>query len=506
VLTEKWPESEPAPGAYFKIFDIYKERKDYANCRKLMEEFVQKYPDHENVYYAFNNIAEFLFTGVLNPKMGADGKPLAVGLPSLEDTEAGAKKLYEYVDYELSKDLKTKRGDGSLLKVADKWMERLAKLPPYTTQNNDQKLIWERSVEGIVVAIEKMLKSYPSGDKVSDGLDRLVTAQKEMLKARVIDAEKGVGYFRKLANEASSADLKARLLFALGAFVQDTDAKKAAAARADGYASAGKVAAPAGGERPAPIFGAADWDRYLNDLFDARKFEDIAKGVARIRSEYKEETGEGAETPMPVQNALAVALFWEAKVLGEQGKAVEAGNLYSQLAKKYPKSTKVFEADYGIIYGQVEAGTSSDPTFLPRLTKIVNNVRDVKTFELPAKALYLIGRIQERERDYEAAVATYLKIHTRYESVPDVAGDGLWAGAQLLEKQAAGTIPVRTQKELAAAAAAKAAKAKAQKEKEDAEKKKAEGQSKTDPKATDAKPADPKAPGVAKTAPATAQK
>src|SRR4029434_8566707 len=92
-------------------------------------------------------------------------------------------------------------------------------------------------------------------------------------------------------------------------------------------------------------------------------------------------------------DAQSNCLFWEAKILGEQGKAVEAGAKFKDLATKYPKSAKVFEADYGIILG-LEEQRKIDDTLVPRLTKIVNNVRDQKTFELPAKALFLIGRVQ----------------------------------------------------------------------------------------------------------------
>src|SRR5204862_3214678 len=122
-----------------------------------------------------------------------------------------------------SNDLAAKKDDGSLLKIADKWLERISKLPPYITQNNDQKKMWQRAIEGITVAVEKMLKSYPDGDKVNDGLERLVAVQREMLKWQVTDAAKGEAYFRKLMNEAGTPELKAKLLFALGAFIQEAD-------------------------------------------------------------------------------------------------------------------------------------------------------------------------------------------------------------------------------------------------------------------------------------------
>ena len=93
---EAYPESDASPGAYFKVFDVYNEKKDYPAALQLMEDFVVKYPKHENVYFAYNNIAEFLFSGTLGPQ-GA-GSAAA----SLANVEAGAKKLLDYVDYEIT--------------------------------------------------------------------------------------------------------------------------------------------------------------------------------------------------------------------------------------------------------------------------------------------------------------------------------------------------------------------------------------------------------------------
>jgi TolA-binding protein len=497
----KWPESDPAPGAFFKMFDIYNRRKDFANCVKLMEEFIQKYPEHENVYYAYNNIAEFLFAASLREGKSPDGKPVPKQ-PTIEDLEAGAKKLHDYVDYELSKDIKVKRGDAALSKIADRWVREMSKLPSYVIMNNDQKITWQKAVEGVTAAVEKLLKSYPQGEKVGEALERLVTVQTAMVKASVSDAAKGDAYFRKLT-EGVSDDLKAKILFALSAFHQELDPKnlkKAAGIREEAIALAPANAPADKADKQVPTFTPADWDRYLADLFEARKFEDMAGVMARVKKEYPLEEGADPTTAtLAVQNAQSTALYWEAKVLGEQGKGVEAGNLFTKLAKDFPKSTKVLEADYGIIFGLTRQGKWEDETFLPRLQKIVTSVRDVKSFELPAKALFLIGEIERERKEYEAAIATFRKIHTRYESVPLIAGDGLWEAGQLLEKQASGAIPVRTPKELQAAAQARAEKMKAQKAKEEAEKKKAEEKDKpkADPKATDAQPADAKKPEVA---------
>jgi TolA-binding protein/predicted negative regulator of RcsB-dependent stress response len=120
ALIDKWPESEPAPTAFFKIFEIHNEKKEFNTCVKLMEEFIQKYPKHENVYFSYNNIAEILFSGVLRPK-GPANSPAPFTGPTVADTEAGTKKLRDFVDYELAltpevgKEPAAKRGDGSMI-------------------------------------------------------------------------------------------------------------------------------------------------------------------------------------------------------------------------------------------------------------------------------------------------------------------------------------------------------------------------------------------------------
>ena len=220
---------------------------------------------------------------------------------------------------------------------------------------------------------------------------------------------------------------------------------------------AGGAAAPKEeGKEASPVFTANDWDRYLSDLTEAKKFDEVTKGIAQIRSEYKAPK-EGEDAPAHVENALAVALYWEAKVLESQGKNVDAGGKFEELAKKYPNSPKVLEADYGIINGQITAGKMTDPTFPDRLKKIIMKSSGMKSFELPAKALFAIAQKEEANKDYDNAAKTYRKIHTSYESVPDMAAKGLWEAARILEGQARGTIAVKTQKELQAAAQERAA-------------------------------------------------
>ncbi|MEQ1850577.1 MAG: tetratricopeptide repeat protein, partial [Chthoniobacteraceae bacterium] len=465
-VVDTHPESEPAPGAYFKIFDVYNERKDYPAAMKLMEDFLKKYPKHENVYFAYSNLAEFLFAGSLDSKTAPKGQPPTVAV------EAGTKKLLEYVDYELSNNLDNKRGDGSLLKIADRWLKELSKLPPYLTQNPEQRITWQKAVDNVTAAVERLLKDYPASERLQEGLERLVSVENARRKAQQADAGQIEAHFKDLMTKYGTSPLvKAKLDVALASILEDADPKRAFAtmkASFDAVPEPVKVKDASGAERVVPTFTPTDFDRYLAGLFAEKKTDDVAKVVARVRIEYPlgEKENPAQATPM-VRDGQAVALFWEAKLLQEQGKMTDAGAKFSRLKEQFPKSSKALEADYGVILGEFEQTGVVKDDYVKRLNKIIST-QTGKSFELQAKALLLVGRLQEANKDFDGAIETYGKIHNRFASVPKLAADGLWKAAEIAEKQAKGdpAFPVKTAKEKRAAAEARAAAAKAESAKE----------------------------------------
>ena len=460
---ETYPESDAAPGAYFKVFDVYNEKKEYAPALKLMEDFVAKYPKHENVYFAYANIAEFLFSGALDGNKGAAGSQSSVA-----NVEAGAKKLLDYVDYEIANKLEKKRGEGSLIKIADRWLKELAKLPPFLTLNEAQKQTWQKSVDGVIGAVERMLKDYPGSERIAEALERLVTVQNLRRKAQQADAATVEAYMKKITEEYGRTPLvKAKLEVALAAFLAESDAKRAFSVMDEAFRTVPqpvKVKDADGTERSAATFTPSDFDRFMSGLFDAKRTDDLAKNIARIRQEYPLGEKEDLTKPSPKLDAQAVALFWEAKLLQEGGKTAEAGAKFAALKTKFPKSTKALEADYGVILGEFEQTGQPKDDYIQRLSKVVNT-QTGKSFELQAKALFLVGRVQEAKKDFDGAIETYEKIQVRYASAPKVAAAGLWKAAELAEKQAKGEpgFPVKTKQEKRAAAEARAAEQKAAK-------------------------------------------
>ncbi len=477
---ETYPDSDPAPGAFFKVFDVLHEMKNYTAALELMGEFVTKYPKHENVYFAYNNMAEFLFSGALDPKKGPD-------------VETGSRKLLDYVEYELSNNLPQRRGDGSLMKISGAWMKEMPK-PLYISLNDAQKLAWQKSVDGVTSAVERMLKDYPASEKIAEALERLVTIQNAKRKAAKATTEQVEEYFKKLSADYGKTPLvKAKIEVALASFLYDNDPKRAFKEMDDAFRAVPKsptVKDSEGHERIAATFTPSDFDRYMSGLFDAKRNDEISKGIARIRQEYPlNDKEDAAKIARIVLDAQAVALFWDAKLMQEQGKATEAGAKFAELKTKFPKSSKALEADYGVILGEFEQTGQVKEDYVQRLSKIVNT-QTGKSFELQAKALFLIGRIQEAKKDFDSAVETYAKIQDRYASVPKIASAGLWKAAELSEKQARGEsgYPVKTKKERHDAAEARAAELKAAKAAEKPEDKKP-----ADAKPAVEKPAEPKA-------------
>lgn len=458
VILEKWPKSEPATSVLFKIFEIYSEQRDYTMCVSLMKEFVEKFPTHENVYFAYGNMAELYFTGSMNTKVDANGKTVPKGPAGIQDLVEGTKMLNSYVDYELAKgaEMKVKRGDSALLKIADRWLEELRKMPAFMTLNAEQKVKWQQCVDNVLTPIEGQLKNYPDGSRLGEGLDRLVKLQIARVKAQQADAGQVETYFQGLsAKYRDNTLLAAKIKAKLAEFLLDANPKRSSEVIREAIENTPPQVKsnPAQGESPQasatpeyiPTFAPSDYDLHMAGLFDTKKYDDVSKIIKRMRDEYPLE---GGLVPRNVaEEADAIALYWEAKLLQQQGNNATAGEKLRTLQQKYPKSPKKLEADYGVILGDLERGALKEELQMRKGLQILADIvkiSNTRTFDMQAKALFLMGRIYEELKDYDSAASAYSKIANRFAAVEKIAGDGLWKSAQILEKQAKGEIKVLT--------------------------------------------------------------
>lgn len=65
------------------------------------------------------------------------------------------------------------------------------------------------------------------------------------------------------------------------------------------------------------------------------------------------------------------------------------------------------------------------------------------TSQLRANSMLLLGIIHEEAGRFDAAIDNFIKIGTFYRA-SEAAAEGLWRGAQLLERQARGELPMPT--------------------------------------------------------------
>ena len=113
-----------------------------------------------------------------------------------------------------------------------------------------------------------------------------------------------------------------------------------------------------------------------------------------------------------------------------KGDKPEAARAFTDLKRDYPRSPKIAEANLGLAQGLISQGKPDDA--LPLLAEVAKNSRS--PIPVRAHGLFLNGEIQAAKGNFEA-IDAYLKVAAFYPSAAD-APEGLWKGAQWLEKQA----------------------------------------------------------------------
>ena len=133
-------------------------------------------------------------------------------------------------------------------------------------------------------------------------------------------------------------------------------------------------------------------------------------------------------------------MFGLGKALQEKGDKEGGAKKFAELETLYPWSTKMLEVQYGIALDLHDK--KEDDKAETRLRDVIKS--PLANAELRAKSMLLLGRIFEDTKRYAEAIDNYVKISVFYEGIDRIAAEGLWRGAQLLERQASGEIPMPT--------------------------------------------------------------
>ena len=423
-LGDKFPQSEVAPFSYFARAQLYRDLDKMDRMLAVYQDFIKAFPDSPQAFQAYDAVAQ---------------------ISTNQGNEALAISTYE--DF-----VKTHAADPNapqaLLRVSESLRKAGDKTGRYSLLNEEQRKQWAENVEGSIKASERVVQEYPASPQVALALQNILECENQREAAKQVtdaDIEK---YFGDLAEKFKDKPAtRSKVLFTLAAHLYEKDKVKAVGLMASAY-------------DPAQKYAPADLDLYGTALIEQKKLEDAAKVYEKLATDYAVPKGvEPTKASREVQEAQAMSLFGEGKVLEIQKNAVDSKKKYDELERLYPWSPKMAEASYGIAASLYNEKKFDDIT--KRLKPIINS--RTASAELRAKGMLLLGRVQEDLGEYEAAVGNYTKIANFYDGVPAVASEGLWRGASLLELEGNGKIPMPTPVPIAAKPSASPAKAVAKK-------------------------------------------
>lgn len=416
-LTTKFPQSEPAQPAMFEMASMLQRSADdeaaaakppgkpnYEKVHAVMRKFIETYPQSDRMYSAYDFSAQ-----------------LAVKEEKLDD----AIKTYEEYIAKHSDNPDVAKAHLSLANILK---TRAEKLGPFLAMGKDDQTRWKEWMDAAVKNVEQGIEKAPESNAVSQLLDVLLKIENLRMLVGLKKADDLRAYFDGLAGKFEGKSTKTKILFALANFLADNDREKKGTwfDIMDKNYDASLVLSP------------TDMDRYGNGLIERKKYDKANEVALKVAADYPvPKNSDPTKVTRNVGDAQAVSMALRAKVLQGQGKAAEGQKILEELKKLYPWSAKVAEADFGIGAGLAEQKKYEEAIEI--LSKVAkNNAAPVK---IRAQAMMIIAKCLEEQKAFGEAINNYIKIATFFESERDLAAEGLWRGAQLMEDQASGKIP-----------------------------------------------------------------
>lgn len=395
-LIAKYPDAEPSPIAFFQWAALHQKDDENAKVKEVMGEFTKKYPKNERLFSAYDYIAQ------INVKEKA---PLA----AIENYDEFIKERPD--DPDAAK---------AYVKAAFIWRKYGEDQGPYLALNPKQRDEWNKGINNSITYSEKVLEKFPESSEVATAMGNLLATLKLQLRVKLKTDKDVEDYFQGFAKKFESKPAtKNKILFAFAGYVTDKDAKKAFDIMKSAY-------------DPKLVYTPADLDLYGTALLKNKQLDDAAKVFEKLQADYPIPAGTDlSKITRNVADAQSIALFGSAQILQAQNKTAEASAKFAQLKKDYPYSPKLLEADYGIAQGHFGKGE------LDQALKLLTDVAKSTTAptNLRARAMILMGEIAEKKGDNDSAINNYIKVGALFPAEVELAPEGLWRGAQLIEKK-----------------------------------------------------------------------
>jgi TolA-binding protein len=406
-LAQKFPQSEAAPFSYFQRATIYAGEQKSDEMAAAMREFIEKYPESDKVYFAYDTIGQ----NCLNTN-------------KLPEAIAAYEEMAQ-------KHAQNPMAPEALLKAGSLWRNYADAQGRYLALNEQQRAEWNKGMSGSTAAFEKLLDQYPDSTQVALALQGLLANQRSLVQSKLKTDAEVETYFNDLAKKFDSKPAtKNKTLFTLASFLYEKDKARALTQMTTAY-------------DVKSVYAPADLDLYGTALLEQKKTDEARKVYDKLAADYPNPPGvEPDKVPnQQIQEAQAISLYGIGKCYQSQGNVAEAGKYFDRLKKYYPWSPKMLEASYGIAQSLFEQKKYDEA--LPLIVQIIR--ARTTTPELSASALLLGGRVLEeksnigsdadRKTSLDGAIDYYIKCAINYENVQAVAAEGLWRGAQLIEKQ-----------------------------------------------------------------------
>lgn len=404
-LAVNHPKSQPAPYTYFERAKILNDSQKPDQCLVVVREFIERYSDNaELLYKAYDFMAQILTS-----------------------QKKSAEAIAAYEEF-AEKHKSDPNAASAMLKQSTLWRAHAEGLGPYFTFGKDEtkRAEWHKGVDQSTAAAERLLTEFPESPEVALALKNLLALQRLQQSVKLKTPAEVEKYFGDLAAKPGlKQGTKAKIIFTLAAYIFEKDKAKAFTQMSSAYDEKLK-------------FAPEDIDLYGLALIEAKKFDEAIKVYEKLAADYPlSASGKG---PRDIQEAQAIALAGLGKALQAKGETDAGAKKFAELETLYSWSPKMLEVNYGLALDQ--HAKKQDEDAVKRLLEVAK--AQGATAELRAKAMLLLGRIHEENQRYAEAIDSYVKISVFYGAIEKVAAEGLFRGAQLLERQASGEIPMPT--------------------------------------------------------------
>ena len=324
-------------------------------------------------------------------------------------------------------------------KISDLELTIASAMGTFNQLKEEDKTRWKESLQKATDSLSLAILGYSSA-RVPPALAKMVKLCLFRFQSGAASVEDCLQPFRDLAGKASeNPGLAAQILFAQASVPYDSG-QTALALRL--YEEAYKKSM----ENKVTL----DWrdlERFAKALLGAGKNEDARPVFERIRKEFP------ASGPKdPKQYAQASALFGLGQIEFQANRKPEAEKLFAQLAKDYPWSEKVQEANYLRGLSLAEAGKldgdKNNPGAFDLWTGVIESNRAAN--DIKAKTMLVFGQTLEKKPatkllesepgkpkhdPLDLAVEYYQKIDLYYDSLPELSGEGLLKAAKVRKGQ-----------------------------------------------------------------------